>query len=102
MLERVGSPPEVSDHVLAIVAKQGIASDPAVQAHEDALCLVFLELQLDELAARLDRDQMVEVLRKSLRKMSPRGVEAAAAVPMSDNGRELVAAAVASSASSPD
>lgn len=96
ILTATGCPPEVSDRVLKIVAKQGIGSDPAVQTHEDALCLVFLELQLDELAARLDRDHMVEVLRKSLVKMSRRGVEAAASIPMSDESRELVAAAVAS------
>src|SRR3954468_2977785 len=31
--------------VQQIVRKQGLASDPAVQTHEDALCLVFLQTQ---------------------------------------------------------
>ncbi|MDZ4826688.1 MAG: DUF4202 domain-containing protein, partial [Actinomycetota bacterium] len=37
-----------------IVRKEGLGTDPEVQALEDALCLVFLETQLTDLAARLD------------------------------------------------
>ena len=41
--------------VQQIIRKQGLASDPAVQVHEDALCLVFLETQLDPTIDRLGR-----------------------------------------------
>jgi hypothetical protein len=94
LLAAVGCPAEVIERASTIVAKKGITSDPAVQTHEDALCLVFLELQIDELAERLDRDHMVEVLRKSLEKMSERGIAAAGSLPMSDEARDLVARAV--------
>lgn len=76
----------------AIVKKRDL-KDPDVQALEDALCLVFLETQLDELAARLDDEKMVEVLRKSLVKMSAAGRRLAAEVPLSARGQALVALA---------
>ena len=41
--------------VQAIVRKEGLGRDPEVQVHEDALCLVFLETQFDELAAQRRR-----------------------------------------------
>lgn len=95
ILASVGCPPELTDRVLTIVAKDGIGTDAAVQTHEDALCLVFLELQIDELAARLNREHMVEVLRKSIAKMSPRGLEVASTVPMSEGSSRLLVEAVA-------
>jgi hypothetical protein len=57
--------------VSAIIRKQGLGRDPEVQAIEDGLCLVFLETQLAELAGRTDREKMIDILRKSWRKMSP-------------------------------
>ncbi len=81
--------------VQAIVRKQGLGHDPAVQVHEDALCLVFLETQLDDLAGQLDEDKMVDVLRKSAAKMSPAGLDAALTVPYSDRGAALLRRALA-------
>jgi hypothetical protein len=56
--------------VQAIVRKQGLGSDPEVQAFEDALCLVFLETQLHELRERLGDEKLVDVTRKTAAKMS--------------------------------
>jgi hypothetical protein len=81
--------------VADIVAKRGLGSDPAVGVHEDALCLAFLELQLDEVAGQLDRDHLVDVLRKTMAKMSPAGLAAAATLELSDQGAALLAAAQA-------
>ena len=68
---------ESIERVQAIVRKRGLGRDPAVQVHEDALCLVFLETQFDELTSSLDDDEkMVEILRKTAAKMSPAGLEA--------------------------
>lgn len=94
LLAEIGFDPATTERALAIVAKKGLGSDPAVQTHEDALCLVFLELQLDELAARLDHDRMIDVLRKSIAKMSPHGVETAGAVELSEQGQKLLQEAV--------
>lgn len=82
--------------VQAIVRKQGLATDPDVQTLEDALCLVFLETQFADLASRLDDDKMVDILAKSLRKMSPAGREVALEFEpgLSDHERTLLHAAL--------
>ena len=88
---------ESIERVQAIVRKRGLGRDPAVQVHEDALCLVFLETQFDELTSSLDDDdKMVEILRKTAAKMSPAGLEAARQLPLSPAGAELLGRALAS------
>ena len=82
-IERVGT----------IVAKRHLATDAAVQTHEDALCLAFLQLQFDELAEQLGDDHMIEVVRKTIAKMSPAGLAAAGSIAMSEHGAEILQAA---------
>jgi hypothetical protein len=77
ILRDVGYDEEAIERVQRIVRKQGLGRDPAVQVHEDALCLVFLETQFDELIERLGDDKTIDVLRKTAKKMSPAGLEAA-------------------------
>jgi hypothetical protein len=96
IMEEAGYPAGAIDRVRAIVRKQHLAEDPDVQALEDAICLVFLETQLDELAARLTTERMVDVLRKTMGKMSPAAIKLAASIPLSEQGRSLVVEAAAS------
>lgn len=83
------------ERVQAIVRKERLKSDPDVQSLEDALALVFLQTQLGELGAKLDDDHMVDVLVKTLRKMTPDGRAAAGSLAYDDHGRALVERAVA-------
>jgi hypothetical protein len=63
-----------------LVRKRGLGrtADAEVQALEDALCLVFIETQYDDLAGRLDDEKMANVVAKTLKKMSPEGQALAA------------------------
>jgi len=82
--------------VQALVAKKdqparGVSDDPDVRALEDALCLVFVETQFAELADRLgDEEKMVEVVRKTLAKMSPEGQALALTLPLRPGDVALV------------
>jgi ketosteroid isomerase-like protein len=80
--------------VQTIVRKQGLGRDAEVQTLEDALCLVFLETQLAEIAARLEPDKLVSVIQKTAKKMSPAGLEAIARVPLDDADRARLERAV--------
>jgi hypothetical protein len=82
------------ERVQRIIRKEGLKTDPAVQTHEDALCLVFLETQLAELVERLGDDKSVDVIAKSLRKMSDRAVEVALGLPMDERSRADVVRAM--------
>ena len=91
LLELAGYDPASINRVRQIVRKERLTLDPEVQTLEDALCLVFLQLQLDETADHVaDNAKMVDVLRKSWRKMSPAGREFALGLELTDAGRELV------------
>jgi len=93
ILAGVGYEQETIERVQAIIRKRNLAHDAEVQALEDALCLVFLETQLDDVAGRLGTDHMVEVIRKTMGKMSRRGLQLAATIPLSASGQALLAAA---------
>ena len=96
ILREVGYDDGFAARVGDLVAKRGLGRDPQAQVHEDALCLVFLELQYDAVAAQLGDDHTVEVLRKTLAKMSPEAIELAVELPLSDHGRVLLDRAAAS------
>ena len=83
------------DRVAELVAKKGLGRDPQVQVHEDALCLTFLEFQFDEVGDQLGFDHVVEVVRKTARKMSPAGLAATSEIAFSDQGQAVLAAALA-------
>lgn len=80
--------------VQRLIRKQGLGSDPVVQVQEDAVCLAFLEVQLDESALKMGDEKTVEVLRRTARKMSPAGLEAAGTLTYSASGRALLAEAL--------
>ena len=82
--------------VQSLVQKERLRVDPDVQTLEDALALVFLETQLAELNEKLDDDHLVDVLAKTLRKMTPDGRAAAASLAYDEHGASLVQRAVAS------
>lgn len=86
------------DHAIArtqaLIRRDDLRTDPGAQAVEDAACLVFLETQLADVSTKLDHDHLVDVLRKTARKMSPAGLAAAAEVPLDDAGRALLAEAL--------
>ncbi len=73
-----------------LVRKRGLGRDPEVQALEDALCLVFLETQLAELASRMPDEKLVDVLRKTLRKMSPEAKQEAGGLELGARERGLL------------
>ena len=95
LLDGAGYDELTIERVQAIMRKRDLGSDPDVQALEDAMCLVFLETQCDEMAERLDRGHLVQVLRKSIAKMSPEGIALVAQVPLSAEAQDLVSEAAA-------
>jgi hypothetical protein len=97
ILTEVGYDAATIEQVQRIIRKEALKTDAAVQAHEDALCLVFVETQLDDLVDRLGDDKAVDVVAKTLRKMSPRGIDAALALPLDARARAVVELAMAAS-----
>jgi hypothetical protein len=62
---------------------------------QDALCLVFLEFQLADLAGRTDEGKMINATKKVWQKMTPAARERALELPMSARERRLLERALA-------
>lgn len=74
-----------ADEVAVWVSKTGLKTNPGTQALEDAACLVFLEHEILGFVQRhadYPREKLVEILRKTSRKMSPAATAAALALPL--------------------
>jgi len=95
VLRAAGYEDAIIDHVRRINLKQGLRSDPDVQTMEDALCLSFIEHELESFSEKHTDEKIVEILRKTWKKMSARGHEAALALPLSPRLSRLVQAALA-------
>jgi limonene-1,2-epoxide hydrolase len=79
--------------VQSLVRKDGLATAAPtddVQVLEDALCLVFLETQLIDIAARLEPDKLPGVITKTARKMSNAGRSSIAELPLGPGVRRLL------------
>jgi hypothetical protein len=90
-----GVEPGVAERATTIVAKVGLGSDDEVQVFEDAVCLTFVETQFDATADRLERELMVEVVAKTLRKMSHAGRAAALTLELDPRATAIVTEALA-------
>ena len=79
--------------VQALIKREGLGTDPDTQLVEDAACLVFVETQLVSTAATLEPDHMVTVLQKTAGKMSAAAIALLADVPLTDEGKAILASA---------
>jgi len=88
VLGEVGYDDNTIGRVGALLLKTGLKRDPEVQLFEDAICMVFLENELGTLAAKHDDGKMVDVLRRTWKKMSAAGRSAALALSLELPERE--------------
>jgi hypothetical protein len=77
ILGELGYDEPVIARVRDLLSKKGLAHDPEVQALEDVACLVFLEHYFADFARKHERDKLVDIVRKTWKKMSDRGRAAA-------------------------
>ena len=80
--------------VQQILRKERLKIDSEVQHLEDAICLVFLELQLEEFSKQHPKEKLVNILRKTWNKMSSLGHQLALKLNLSDNLQNLLKEAI--------
>ena len=90
ILDEVGYDEATIEIVQCIIRKEGLGSDPRVQTHEDALCLVFLETQLAALVADQGDDKMVDIIQKTAKKMSQAALDHVGGIPMRARDQALI------------
>ena len=95
ILRRVGYDEEMIARVGALLRKEGLRRDPEAQALEDVACLVFLAHYFADFAAQHPEDKVIDILRKTWRKMSPRARAAARRLSLPAAAGRLLARALA-------
>jgi hypothetical protein len=95
VLRGAGYDDDAIARVQSLVRKEDLAHDADAQALEDALCLVFLETQLADVAARLEPATLTRVLARTAQKMSEAGRAAIVDVPLDASARDLLETALA-------
>jgi hypothetical protein len=96
VLAELGFDASLIDEVRRINLKQDMRENPDVQTMEDALCLSFIEHELDPFASKHDDQKLARILRETWRKMSPNGRKFAPELlpRLSERVRELFARGV--------
>lgn len=95
ILRDVGYDEVAVRRVQALVRKEGLKTDPETQTLEDVACLVFLEDELADFAARHDEQKVVAILARTWGKMSERGRAAALGMELPAAQRDLIGKALA-------
>jgi len=90
ILREVGYPEETIARVQALNLKKNFPHDPEGRVLEDALCLVFLEHQLGELARKTTDEKLINALQKAWKKMTPAAQAFALALPYAPQHRALL------------
>jgi hypothetical protein len=72
ILETCGVEASTRASVRAINLKQDLKGNPDAQTIEDALCLCFLEHELEAFSSKHEASKLLDIIRKTWRKMSAR------------------------------
>jgi len=90
ILREVGYPEDTIRRVQELNLKRNFPHDAEGRVLEDALCLVFLEHQLTDLANKTSDDKVINALQKSWQKMTPTAQAAALKLSFGPRERALV------------
>jgi hypothetical protein len=90
ILKACGYDSTTIEAVRRINLKQGLHKNADVQTIEDALCLCFLEFELCAFIAKYPPEKVVDILRKSWKKMSPRAHQRALELELPADVRSLL------------
>ena len=94
LVTEAGGDPALADRTALLVAKSAPRGDVEAQALEDAACLVFLETDLADFQRDHAREKVIEVLRKTWKKMSPAAHQLALDLSLAPEARDLLGEAL--------
>ncbi|HET8791304.1 MAG TPA: DUF4202 domain-containing protein [Modicisalibacter sp.] len=95
VLHEAGYDGDFRERVARLIRKEDLRRDPDAQALEDSACLVFLEHYFADFASEHDEEKLKRIVRKTWNKMSSRGHELAATIPLPADAQALVEKALA-------
>lgn len=92
LMREAGYGEDERQHVNDLINKRNLKSDPEAQTLEDVVCLVFLQYYLDEFVEKHagETEKILDILRKTWKKMSAKGHEAAQKIVFSPGTGKLI------------
>jgi hypothetical protein len=81
---------ETIDQVEFLLLKKELRTNANTQLLEDVICLVFVEYYLEDFAAKHDDEKVVDILRKTIKKMSPVAIQQVAHLNLSERMNKLI------------
>jgi hypothetical protein len=78
-----------------LLLKKELNRNPETQLVEDVVCLVFVEFYLQDFADKHDDEKVVDILKKTLVKMSPHAIEEVSRIALNPKVSQLISMAVA-------
>jgi hypothetical protein len=90
ILTTCGYDSETIEKVKFLLLKKELTKNADTQTLEDVICLVFIQYYLDEFAAKHEDDKVVDILRKTMKKMSGHAITQAHTIPLSDKISHLI------------
>jgi hypothetical protein len=95
IMHDAGCSTEAISRTQELIRREHLATDPEAQVVEDAACLVFIETQLAAMEPRFEHGHLLEVIRKTARKMSPAGLAAVGEMSLGEREQALLGEALA-------
>jgi hypothetical protein len=95
ILREVGYPEAIISRVQSLNLKKDFPKDSESRVLEDALCLVFLERQFADLAAKTSEDKMINAVQKTWKKMTEQARTKALELSYGEKEKQLIKKALA-------
>ena len=95
ILNDCGYDSDTIEKVKFLVQKKQLSHNPETQLLEDVICLVFVHYYLEDFAQRHDDEKVIDILKKTLKKMSPHAIDETLKLPMTSKIRSLINQAAA-------
>lgn len=90
ILFECGYGPGVIESVKFLLLKKELQHNPETQLLEDVICLVFIEFYLEAFSKQHEEAKVIDIIRKTLKKMTPRAISTVLEMPVSVKVRELI------------
>ena len=95
IMAKVGYDDQLIATVKFLLLKKQLKKNELTQQLEDVICLVFLEFYFEKFSEKYSEDKMIDILRKTWKKMSTKGQKAALDLRFSDHSKALITKALA-------
>ncbi len=82
------------EKVKHLLLKKELTTNPDTQTLEDVICLVFLEYYIEEFVGKYTHEKVIDILRKTISKMSAKAIQSVAEIPLSEKIKSMIHEAV--------